>query len=59
MGGEHAEHFDTGTLPALVRSDATHGGQRMNLFVWVPVTFLIGLVSMVLFYAFIDACEKI
>ncbi len=31
----------------------------MNLVVWLPSMFLLGLVSMILFYAFIDACEKI
>ena len=31
----------------------------MNLVVWLPAMFLLGLVSMTLFYAFIDACDKI
>lgn len=31
----------------------------MNLVVWLPAMFGLGLVSMALFYAFIDACEKI
>jgi hypothetical protein len=31
----------------------------MNLVIWLPAMFLLGLVSMGLCYAFIDACEKI
>ena len=31
----------------------------MNLFVWLPAMFLLGLLSMGLCYAFIDACEKV
>jgi hypothetical protein len=31
----------------------------MNLVFWLPATFLIGFVVMVLSYLFIDACEKI
>ena len=31
----------------------------MNLFFWVPVTFFLGLFSMVLCYLFMIACEKI
>jgi hypothetical protein len=36
------------------------GGRiEMNLVVWLPAMFLLGLVTMVLCYAFIGACEKI
>ena len=31
----------------------------MNLIVWLPAMFFLGLVSMGLCYAFIGACEKI
>jgi len=31
----------------------------MNLMVWLPAMFLLGLVTMGLCYAFITACEKI
>ena len=31
----------------------------MNLEIWLPALFLLGLVSMGLCYAFITACEKI
>jgi hypothetical protein len=31
----------------------------MNLVVWLPAMFLLGIVTMVLSYAFITACEKI
>ena len=31
----------------------------MNLVVWLPAMFLLGLVTMALSYAFIGACEKI
>ena len=31
----------------------------MNLFIWLPAMFLLGLASMGLCYAFIGACEKI
>ena len=31
----------------------------MNLFVWLPAMFLLGLISMALCLAFVEACEKI
>ena len=31
----------------------------MNLFIWLPAMFVLGLVAMGLCYAFIDACEQI
>jgi hypothetical protein len=31
----------------------------MNLVVWLPAMFLLGLVTMTLCYAFIGACDKI
>jgi len=31
----------------------------MDLVIWLPGVFLLGLVSMVACYAFIGACEKI
>jgi len=31
----------------------------MNLIFWLPATFLLGLVGMVLCYLFMIACEKI
>jgi hypothetical protein len=31
----------------------------MNLVVWLPAMFLLGLVTMIACYAFIGACEKI
>jgi hypothetical protein len=31
----------------------------MNLVIWLPAMFLLGLASMGLCYAFIDACAKI
>ena len=31
----------------------------MNLAVWLPLMFLLGIVAMGLCYAFIDACENI
>jgi hypothetical protein len=31
----------------------------MNLVVWLPAMFLLGLVSMGLFIAFVTACERI
>ena len=31
----------------------------MNLFVWLPAMFGLGLLGMVLCYAFIEACDKI
>ena len=31
----------------------------MNLVIWLPAMFLLGLVSMIGCYAFISACEKI
>ena len=34
-------------------------GSVMDLLVWLPAMFLLGIVSMVACYAFIGACEKI
>jgi hypothetical protein len=31
----------------------------MDLTVWIPVTFGLGVVSMLVCYAFLKACEKI
>ena len=31
----------------------------MNLFIWLPAMFLLGLMSIGLCYAFIGACEKV
>ena len=31
----------------------------MNLWIWLPAMFLLGLAGMGLCYAFIDACDKI
>jgi len=31
----------------------------MNLFVWLPALFALGLVSMAFFVAFVAACERI
>jgi hypothetical protein len=31
----------------------------MNLVVWLPVMFALGLVSMIACYAFIDICDKV
>jgi hypothetical protein len=31
----------------------------MNLTIWIPLTFGLGIVSMLVFYAFLKACEKI
>jgi hypothetical protein len=31
----------------------------MNLIVWLPAMFALGLVAMAFCYAFINACEKI
>ena len=31
----------------------------MNLVVWLPAMFFLGIVTMALSYAFITACEKI
>ena len=31
----------------------------MNLFVWLPAMFFLGLCSMGLFLAFVDACDRI
>lgn len=31
----------------------------MNLVVWLPGMFLLGLVTMILSYAFVTACDRI
>jgi hypothetical protein len=35
------------------------GGKSMNLVVWLPAMFLLGLGSMGLFLAFVTACDRI
>jgi hypothetical protein len=35
------------------------GGKSMNLVVWLPSMFLLGLGSMGLFLAFVTACDRI
>jgi hypothetical protein len=42
-------------------SDArtSFGGKSMNLFVWLPAMFLLGLGSMGFFVAFVTACDRI
>ena len=35
------------------------GGKSMNLFVWLPAMFLLGLGSMGFFVAFVTACDRI
>ncbi len=45
-----------GTLPAFAHAkEAT----VMNLVIWLPAMFGLGLGTMILCYAFIGACEKI
>ena len=43
--------------------DQIQGKQRrnpeMNLAIWLPAMFLLGLVLMGLFYLFMEACDKI
>jgi len=34
-------------------------GEVMNLVVWLPAMFVLGVVSMGLCYVFVTACEKI
>jgi hypothetical protein len=31
----------------------------MNLFIWLPLAFAVGLGSLALCFAFIDACDRI
>ena len=31
----------------------------MNLAIWLPAMFLLGIVAMVLCFLFLDSCEKI
>jgi hypothetical protein len=35
------------------------GGLSMNLVVWLPAMFVLGLAGMGLCFAFVDACELI
>ncbi|MGD0291288.1 MAG: hypothetical protein ABSC63_16755 [Candidatus Binataceae bacterium] len=37
----------------------SHGGRVMNLGIWLPAMFLLGVVVMGLCYAFLIACENI
>ena len=45
--------------PSRVEGSRIPGGTQMNLVIWLPAMFLLGLVSMIGCYAFIGACEKI
>jgi hypothetical protein len=39
---------------------SSHSGEnQMDLTIWVPVTFMLGIVTMSLCYAFLIACENI
>ena len=65
-GTQRAREARTGTVPAMhaidgLSSDArtSFGGKSMNLFVWLPAMFLLGLGSMGLFVAFVTACDRI
>jgi len=49
----------TGTVPAPVAHHPATEVARMDLVVWLPAMFLTGLVTMLLCYAFIGACERI
>jgi len=55
---EHVFVFATrGTQLALGKRD---GGRRlMDLAIWLPVTFLLGLIGLGLCYVFLLGCEKI
>jgi hypothetical protein len=35
------------------------GGFAMNLEIWLPGLFLLGLATMAVFFAFISACDKV
>lgn len=37
---------------------ASSKGSHMNLTIWLPAMFLLGIVSMVLCVLFLNACEK-
>ncbi len=50
LGGPQLEQF--------MRSHRTRS-ETMNLVVWLPAMFGLGLVTMILCYVFIGACEKI
>jgi hypothetical protein len=45
--------------PVLVLGVDASGGATMDLAIWYPALFLLGLVGMGLCLAFLDACEKI
>lgn len=51
-----ASGVSDGTVPAFTGHKEVG---FMNLFIWLPAMFGLGLVSMIAFYAFIGACEKI
>jgi hypothetical protein len=62
--------IDAGTFVAELRfigETASDGGNKcrfrrdnaMDLMIWVPVTFLLGVGSMLVCYAFLIACENI
>ena len=55
-----------GTVPAIHGTDGLSSdartpleGKSMNLVVWLPAMFLLGLGSMGLFLAFVTACDRI
>ena len=52
MGRRHAANETS-------EEDGCEEGSSMNLVVWLPGFFLLGLVAMAACYAFIGTCEKI
>jgi hypothetical protein len=49
-------------LTALAENRAharTYCGVNMDLYIWMPGVFLLGLVTLGLMFAFIKACERV
>jgi len=51
--------YDCESIDVVSSSYRRRGGGSMNLVVWLPAMFVLGLVSMGLCIAFVTACEKI
>jgi hypothetical protein len=43
----------------VARSDLAQGAQAVNLAIWLPTLFILGLMILGLLFAFVKACERV
>jgi hypothetical protein len=52
--------FGTQTAKVMLRnSSADRWGGLMNLEIWLPAMFILGLVTLGLMFVFVEACDKV